>query len=336
MRNALLCVQNRAERNGIMGYIIGVDLGGTKIHTALSTKEGTLLSECVLKTSAEEGDIKVLNRILESIRNVMKEKALEISDIEAIGIGAPGLVDVEAGKILMAANLPFENYDLRGKVAEAFPVPVLLMNDGNAALLGEYWFGTKKGTKNLVYITVSTGVGGAAMVDGKLLSGAKGLAFEIGHMPLVPDSTVPCGCGQFGHVEAYVSGTGIRLAAERALAAGETSLLQNYETFGTREIHEASLQGDGFARNLLEEAYRYLGMSVSMVMTLLNPEVILLGGGVSFIGESFMEGVKESAKAHTLPLIYESCELLPSTFRDKTGVMGAAACAMEALKKNQH
>lgn len=315
-----------------MAYLIGIDLGGTKIHTALATEEGVIVKEAVLPTLAEEGEEKVLQRILESIEEVMEKGAIRHEELLSIGIGAPGLIDQKEGVILTAANLPFENYPLSDAIRKVYPVPVKVENDGNAALLGEYHLGERKKTKNLVYITVSTGVGGAAMVEGKLLLGAKGAAFEVGHMPLVKDSSILCGCGQYGHVESYVSGTGIRRAMERALSRGEESSMKEGTAFGTREIYEASKMGDALSSRILEEAYAYLGMTVSQVLTMLNPEVVILGGGVSFIGDDFLKRVKFHTKKHTLPLLYEACEIRLSSFKEKTGVLGAVAVALaEAL-----
>lgn len=315
-----------------MAYLIGIDLGGTKIHTALTTKEGVILKEAVLPTRAEEGEEKVLERILQSIEEVIEKGAIRRAELLSIGIGAPGLIDQKKGVILTAANLPFENYPLAEAIQGAYQVPVKVENDGNAALLGEYHLGERKKTKNLVYITVSTGVGGAAMVEGNLLLGAKGAAFEVGHMPLVKDSSILCGCGQYGHVESYVSGTGIRRAMERALRSGEKSSIKEGTLFGTREIYEASKMGDALSFKILEEAYAYLGMMVSQVLTILNPEVVILGGGVSFIGEDFLKRVQHHTQKHTLPLIYEACEIRLSSFKEKTGVMGAVAVALAAME----
>lgn len=314
-----------------MGYLIGIDLGGTKIHTALATEEGKILAEAVLKTLAEEGEKTVLQRILQSVEEARKKAGVGREEILAIGIGAPGLIDQEKGVILTAANLPFENYALAEAIKMVYPVPVKLENDGNAALLGEYHLGIRKGKQNLVYITVSTGVGGAAMVEGKLLLGATGGAFEVGHMPLMKDSAILCGCGQYGHVESFVSGTGISRSMERALLSGEESIISLEHSFGTREIHEAAVKGDALSKKILEEAYTYLGMTVSQVITMLNPEVLILGGGVSSIGEMFLERVKYHTERYTLQLLYNATEIRLSSFQEKTGVVGAVAVALEGL-----
>jgi glucokinase len=316
-----------------MGYLVGIDLGGTKIHTALAAKSGEILEERVLPTLAEEGEVAVLQRIIRSVQEVVLPRGISREEILAIGVGAPGLIDQREGIIRTAANLPFEEFPLAKAIQKVFPVPVKVENDGNAALLGEYHLGERKFTKNLVYITVSTGVGGAAMVDGKLLLGAGGGAFEIGHMPLVPDSNVLCGCGQYGHVESYVSGTGIRKAMERALVSGENSSLSLETPFGTREIHQAALSGDALSKSILEDAFSYLGMTISQVLTLLNPEVVILGGGVSSIGDMFLEKVKSTAEQYTLPLLYNAAEIRLSSFKERTGVVGAVAVALEEVQK---
>ena len=189
-------------------YVIGVDLGGTKISTALSTFEGNIISQTVVPTNASEGELPVLNRIISSINEVINGANITINEVEAIGIGSPGPLDAKKGLIITTPNLPFKNYNLVQPIKERFNVPVYLDNDANVAAIGEFMFGAGKGKENIVFFTVSTGVGGGAVLNGQAYRGNTSNALEIGHMTVAPDGP-RCGCGNVGCLEAVASGTAI-------------------------------------------------------------------------------------------------------------------------------
>jgi len=312
-------------------YIIGVDLGGTKITTAVSDLKGRMLSKITIPTQAQEGENIVFDRVEATILAVLGNAEISADEVLSIGVGSPGIIDPDAGKILKAANLPFIDFNLVKLITEAFHIPTFLENDANAAALGEFTFGNGRGRKNFIYITVSTGVGGAAILDGKLYRGNTANAFEVGHMILDPKSTVRCNCGLYGDVEALCSGTAIAKRAVEAIGIGKETPLKAVGNISAKEVHEAYLGGDEVSRDILYEAFDYLGIAVANLITIFDPEMIVIGGGVSAIGELFFKRVKESAKRSCLGFLFDPVEILPSSLGQDTGVMGALAVAKSRI-----
>lgn len=187
-------------------YVIGVDLGGTKITTAISDLTGDIIEKTTLATGSALGEEVVLSRIFDSISMVLEASKISEQDVRAIGIGSPGPLDSEKGIIITTPNLPFKNYNLVKPIEEKFGIKTYLDNDANAAAIGEYTFGAGKGTKNLIYITVSTGVGGGAILNGRPYRGNTSNALEVGHMTIEPFSKHQCNCGKYGDVESLASG----------------------------------------------------------------------------------------------------------------------------------
>ena len=210
-------------------YVIGVDLGGTKISTAISTIEGNILANVVLPTKAEEGEAAVLGRIVQSIDEVIVGSSTSIDEIEAIGIGSPGPLDAKKGIIITTPNLPFKNYNLVQPLKEKYNIPVYLDNDANAAAIGEYMFGAGKGKNSIVYFTVSTGVGGGAVLDGKVYRGHTSNALEIGHTTVDPNGP-RCNCGNLGCLEAMSSGTAIAKKGKEAVSTNVETSLKKHDT----------------------------------------------------------------------------------------------------------
>ncbi len=308
-------------------YIMGVDLGGTKISVAISLPSGNLLKNVIVETKAKEGEEAVMGRIIHAIHQVLEESNITIEEVMAIGVGTPGIIDKERGKIIRAVNLPFTDYDLLSPIKAEFQVDAYLENDANAAALGEYLFGAGKGKDPFIYITVSTGVGGGVMVDGRLLEGFSGNGFEIGHTVIDPRSEVKCTCGLYGDVESLCSGTAMARAGQKAVDQGEVTLLSREDPITTEKIHEAYLQGDVVATKILKDAFHYLGMAMGNLVMLYNPETIVIGGGVSSIGDFFFQETRESAQKYCFPSLYKECEIVPSSLSKDSGVIGALAVA---------
>lgn len=312
-------------------YIIGVDLGGTKITTAISDLDGQILSKTTIATLSSEGEKKVVERIIETIAVVLKESEITKDKVLSIGIGSPGIINPIEGKIMMAANLPFKDYCLVEPIKAYFDISCYLENDANAAALGEFTFGAGRGKKNFIYVTVSTGVGGAAIIDGKLYHGNTSNAFEVGHMILDPRSEIKCNCGLYGDVEALCSGTAIAKQAVNAVKQGKETLLSEVSEISTKDVHEAYLKEDAVAKEILHEAFDYMGIAVANLITIFDPEMVVIGGGVSGIGNLFFDRVKASAKKSCLDFIFDPVEILPSSLGQDTGVFGALAIAKSRI-----
>ena len=312
-------------------YIIGVDLGGTKITTAISDLDGHILTKTTIATLSSEGEKKVVERIIETIQFVLEESKISKVKVVSIGIGSPGIINPLEGKIMMAANLPFENYCLVEPISAYFNIPCYLENDANAAALGEFTFGAGRGKKNFIYVTVSTGVGGAAIIDGKLYHGNTSNAFEVGHMILDPRSEIKCNCGLYGDVEALCSGTAIAKRAVIAIKQGKETLLSGVQEISTKEVYEAYIKKDQVATEILYEAFDYMGIAVANLITIFDPEMVVIGGGVSSIGDLFFDRVKASAKKSCLDFIFDPVEIMPSSLGQDTGVFGALAIAKNSI-----
>lgn len=308
-------------------YVIGIDLGGTKIKGALADLEGNILSSYTVPTNAFEGEEAVLNRINRVIGKVLEETGKTVNDIRAIGIGSPGPLDSEKGIIIKSPNLPFQNFHLVSEVKKVYNVPIFLENDANVAAIAEYMFGAGKGTRNMVYVTVSTGVGGGAVLNGKLYKGATSNALEIGHTTILPDGP-RCNCGNYGCFEVLTSGTAIARQAREAIEAGLETSLSQYDKVTSYEVYVEAQKGDKVSKDILEKSFTYLGIGIANTIVSFDPEMIVIGGGVSKMGSIMFDKVREVVKERALKTMAESCRIAPAGLGEDTGVMGAVALAI--------
>ena len=308
-------------------YVIGVDLGGTKISTAISTIEGNILANVVLPTKAEEGEAAVLGRIVQSIDEVIVGSSTSIDEIEAIGIGSPGPLDAKKGIIITTPNLPFKDYNLVQPLKEKYNIPVYLDNDANAAAIGEYMFGAGKGKNSIVYFTVSTGVGGGAVLDGKVYRGHTSNALEIGHTTVDPNGP-RCNCGNLGCLEAMSSGTAIAKKGKEAVSTNVETSLKKHDTVTSYEVFKEAEAGDEVAKDIIDNALTYLGIGVANAIATFDPEVIIIGGGVSKAGDIVFDTVKKVVNKRCFKSMAESCEIVPAGLGSDAGVVGAVALAI--------
>ncbi|SHF09526.1 ROK family protein [Clostridium fallax] len=308
-------------------YVIGVDLGGTKINTVLADLEGNVVSQTTVPTQAKEGELPVLNRIIQTVETVIAEGKVTLNDVKAIGIGSPGPLDAKEGVIISTPNLPFKNFNLVKPLSEKFDIPVYLDNDANVAAIGEFMFGAGKGCKNMVYFTVSTGVGGGAILDGKIYRGATCNALEIGHTTILPDGP-RCNCGNIGCLEALSSGTAI---GKRGIEAAESNVetsLKKYDNITSYEVFVEAAAGDKVAKDIVDKALNYLGIGVSNAVVTFDPEAVIIGGGVSKAGEIVFEKVREVVNTRCFKTMAENCKILPAGLGTDAGVIGAVALAI--------
>lgn len=306
-------------------YVIGVDLGGTKIYTALVDLEGNIINEKVVETLAHEGEEAVAGRIINTIDSVIAGVDKEL--IKAIGIGSPGPLDAKKGIIIETANLPFKNFEIVKVVKERYGLPTYLDNDANVATLGEFMFGAGKGTENMVYVTVSTGVGGGAIINGKLYRGHTANALEVGHMTIAKEGP-RCGCGNVGCAESFASGTAIGNRAKEAVNSKSATSLKNYENVTAKEVFIEAAKGDAEAKRILDSALYYLGITVGNIMTNFDPEKVVMGGGVINGGEIVLETVKKVVAERCLNVFVENCSIEKAKLGGQAGVLGAAALAI--------
>lgn len=332
------------------GWAVGVDLGGTKIATVLVDLDGKILARDTRPTLPEEGYQAVIGRIVASVEKVVAAAATAAATasgastasdagdrqppLVGIGVGSPGPIDRATGRVLFAPNLRWDNVPIVALLEEALQVPVYLDNDANLAGLGEARFGAARGYDNVFYITVSTGIGGGIIAGGQIYHGSHDAAGEVGHMTILPDGPT-CGCGNRGCWEALASGTAIARRARDGLAAGESSSLRNLPEITARDVAEAAAAGDGYARRLIEETAFYLGIGVGNIINLFDPDIVVIGGGVSRIGEPLFAPLRAEAERRTVPGIRGRIRIEPAGLGQDSGVLGAAGLAIERWRAGQ-
>jgi len=319
------------DRKMDKNYVIGIDLGGTKISGALADLDGKVMARYTIPTNAHEGEDKVLNRIFEVINKVLSDGDKNADEIKAIGIGSPGPLDAKKGVIITTPNLPFKNFNLIEPIKEKFGVPAYIDNDANVAAIGEYIFGAGKGTENMVFVTVSTGIGGGAVLNGKIYRGNTSNALEIGHMTLEKNGP-RCNCGNYGCAEALASGTAIGKRAKEAVLQERATTLKNYEDVSSYEVFKEAKNGDEVALEIVNTSLEYLGICVANLVTTFDPEVVIIGGGVSKTGEVLFGKVREVVNQRCFSSMADSCKIVPAALGTDAGVIGAVALAIMESK----
>ena len=275
-----------------MKYGFGVDLGGTTVKLAFFNDEGTMLNKWEIPTVTSNGGSRILPDIAASIRAHLDKVGVADSDVLGIGIGVPGPVNGK-GVVNKCVNLGWGVFNIHEELGKLTGFPVKAGNDANVAALGEYWKGGGQGCENMIFATLGTGVGGGIVVDGKLVHGVHGAGGEIGHLVLNREETEPCGCGKRGCVEQYCSATGIVRMAEKHLAAtNEASSLRDIFPLTCKDVFDHAAAGDAVASDILEKVYAYLGEFLADLCAVLDPEAVVLGGGVSKAGLPLLDGAR--------------------------------------------
>lgn len=265
-------------------YVFGVDIGGTTVKIGLFSVDGELLSKWEITTRTDEGGKYILSDIAESIEDKLTEKLIDKGDVAGIGMGVPGPVKAD-GTVLRCVNLGWGVFNAAKELEKIIGLPVKAGNDANMAALGEMWQGGGKGYEDIVMVTLGTGVGGGIIIGGKMLSGVNGAGGEIGHIQVDPDETEVCGCGRKGCLEQYTSATGIVRSANIALnTSNKPSSLRNVQYISAKEVFDAAKKGDELASQLVENHGKCLGKALASIAATVDPEVFVIGGGVSKAG----------------------------------------------------
>ncbi|MFK9093285.1 ROK family glucokinase [Bacillus salipaludis] len=311
-------------------WIAGVDLGGTTTKIAFITMDGEIVHKWEIPTdNSNEGQ-----NITTNIATAIAEKLSLIGEtkdkLAGIGMGAPGPVDYETGIILNVVNLGWkDNYPLKESLETAASLPAVIENDANCAALGEMWQGAGNGATDLVCVTLGTGVGGGVIANGNIVQGINGAAGEIGHITAIPYGGTPCNCGKTGCLETVASATGIvRLAmaeVNKNESSGELSkLIAVNGKITAKDVFDSARNGDQMANKILEEVSFHLGFVLANIANTLNPEKIVLGGGVSKAGKVLLDAVNEKFAKFAFSAVRDSTELALATLGNDAGVLGAA------------
>ena len=315
-------------------FILGVDVGGTNIVVGAMPEDGS--REIAVRsepTHAQRGAEGVVDRIVAMMVQTMtdviaNEKALP-QDFLGAGVGAPGPLDRERGVVVVAPNLGWRDFPLRDAISARVRLPVTLDNDANCATVGEWWRGAARGAKNVVGLTIGTGIGGGVILDGKLYHGSSDMAGEIGHTTI--DSTGRyCRCGNYGCLEAYASGPAIALRAREALERNEESVLRtmvdgDLEKLTAATVYEGANRGDALALEIVRDTARFLGTGVANLLNMLNPDVVVIAGGVTKAGERLFEPLRAEVKRRAFRPAVNACRIVPGELEGTAGMVGAVA-----------
>jgi glucokinase len=321
--------------------VITVDIGGTKIMTAIFTSEGSILEKKVLPTLSNQGVNRVIGRICKAIDDLISIQHLTVSDIGAICVACAGGIDTGRGVVVTPSpNLPdWSEIPLADIVKEKFGVNTFIVNDASAAALGEHRYGVGRGIKNLVLFTLGTGIGGGIIINGRLYLGAVGGAGEFGHMTV--DANGPrCGCGNIGCLEMLASGTAIaRNAVERIQKGEKTSLVDtakgDLHKVTAEIIEKAARQGDKLAQEVIARAAYYLGIGIVNVVNIFNPEMVVIGGGMARMGEMIIGQGRKMAAELPFSVNARAARVVTAQLGNEAGIYGAAAFALD-MKGGQY
>lgn len=311
-------------------YIVGIDIGGTNIKAGILDKEGSIIYSCSIKTLADNGSEDVLNRISNLVSDMLNENKISKTDVEGIGMGIPGPVNSDTGVVNFCPNMKgWENLNASKKLEELSSLPVKVGNDVNVITMGETWIGAAKGYLNVLGITLGTGIGGGIVVNGKLVSGVSGGAGEVGHIKVEFDGKL-CGCGQKGCWEAYASATGLQREAISRLSVNKDNLLYkklNGDIYSVeaKDIFDCAKEGDKFSLELVDFEIKYLSFGLAGLINILNPEVVVIGGGISLAGDILFDKLNEALKDKVLSVGLKELKILPAKLGNNAGVVGAAA-----------
>src|SRR5687768_7355174 len=321
-------------------YLVGVDLGGTNIVAGALAEDGSdVLALRSEPTRADQGADAVVDRIVRMIDTVIAETIAHTGarrdDMIGIGVGAPGPLDRERGVVITTPNLGWKNFPLRDVVSERARLPVRIDNDANCATLGEWWLGAARGANNVIGMTIGTGIGGGIILNGELFHGASDVAGELGHTTI--DSTGRrCKCGNYGCLEAYASGPAIADRAREALAGAEASILiemvgGQIDLITAQTVYDAALRDDALAREVVRDTARFLGAGIANMLNMLNPNVVVVMGGVTQAGDALMDPLRAEVRRRAFRPAVDVCEIVLGTLPGTAGVVGAIATFKASL-----
>jgi glucokinase len=312
-------------------FVLGIDIGGTNLVVGSVAEDGSALRALESEpTHAEAGQSDVLDRLITLAQRTIERTRREVrgAEIIGVGVGAPGPLDTKSGIVLLTPNLGWVNLPLRQIIHERLGLPAALDNDANCAVLGEWWMGAARGTKNAIGITIGTGIGGGIIVDGKLYHGASDCAGEIGHTTIDTEGR-RCKCGNYGCLEAYASGPNIAMRAVEELKAGAVSRLADYVGGDLRQVtaqtvYQAAHDGDDLALEVVNDTAKFLGVGIANLLNVFNPEVVVVCGGVTLAGDRLFDPLRREVARRAFKPAVSVCRIVPCELSGTAGVYGAA------------
>lgn len=314
-------------------FIVGVDLGGTNLVVGATSTDGQhKFGMHTIPTRADLGADAVVARIAELVERVIAEATSALgaprTHCVGVGIGSPGPLNRETGVVIFTPNLGWRDFPLRDRVQDAVRLPATLDNDANCATLGEWWLGAARGAKHVVGLTLGTGIGGGLILDGRLYHGISDVAGELGHMTIDSNGR-RCGCGNYGCLEAYASGSAIAERAREALSGGELSSMPklvggDLSKLTAAQVYGAARAGDAIAIEVVRDTAKFLGIGVANLLNAFNPEVVVLAGGVTHAGDALFEPMRAEVRRRAFKPAVDACRIVPGILPN-AGVIGAIA-----------
>ncbi|KYD12389.1 ROK family glucokinase [Saccharococcus caldoxylosilyticus] len=312
-------------------WLVGVDLGGTTTKMAFVTTDGDIVHKWEIDTDLSNQGKNIVKHISRSLQETLHRLGENKDRLLAIGIGAPGPVHMETGMLYEAVNLGWKNYPLKEELEREMSLPVAVDNDANIAALGEMWKGAGSGARDLICVTLGTGVGGGVIANGQIVHGVNGAGGEIGHMTMIPSGGAPCNCGKSGCLETIASATGIVRIAKEKLATSDRQTLLRPDAVTAKAVFDAAKAEDALALEIVEEVTFYLGLALANAANVSNPEKIVIGGGVSKAGNILVERVTTHFRRFAFPRVAEGASIVLAALGNDAGVIGSAWLAKTSL-----
>lgn len=315
-----------------MKVYFGVDVGGTSVKSALVRETGEILTKRSFATQQGLGLTEMAAQMQRSLHDMLQQCALTQADVVGMGVGVPAFLDVQREVVISAINLGWSNVPLASVLGGVFNLPVAVENDANLAALGESWAGAGQQHSCVLCVTVGTGIGGGIVLNGSLFRGVNGMAGEIGHLVVQREGGGQCNCGLTGCLETLASATAIVRACKEQQKRGH--IPPNIEITGAKDVFALAETGDAAALAVIGEAGRWLGYGLAVVATTLNPDVIVIGGGVSKSREVFLTPVRSAFQRYSVPRVADAANIRFATLGNDAGVVGAARLSMQQLSQN--
>ena len=329
------------ELNRDAPYVLGVDLGGTNVRAAVLDKTGKQIGSGRAPSMATEGVENTVSQIVHAAKTAIRSSGVDDSEIAGVGIGVPGHIDEKNGVVLWAPNfydrgVQYRNIDMARPIQDQLKQPVFMGNDANVAALGEFRFGAGRAIRSMVMVTLGTGIGGGIILDGKLWTGSTGGAGEIGH--LIVAAGERGGAAAFGSLESMGQIAAICERAARKISQGRKSILADrcdydWRLLTPKDIAEAALEGDALSLETFEETGYYVGLGIASIVNLLNPQMVVVGGGVSQAGDLILEPIRRAARANAIKTMIDVCPIVPAELGDDAGIYGGASLVLDAIER---
>ncbi|PAV29067.1 glucokinase [Virgibacillus profundi] len=315
--------------------IIGIDVGGTTVKIGLLSKDGEIIKKWEIPTDTSNYGLSIVDDIWKSIKTELEESKIKKDNIMGIGMGAPGFIDGETGYVYEAVNIGWKEYGLSKELKARSGLPVFVGNDANIAVLGENWRGAGKNVRNLIAITLGTGVGGGIIANGDILDGENGMAGEIGHITIDPGG-YRCNCGRNGCLETIASATGIvRQAMDIIERDQESMLAEHFQETGSitaKDIFDLAKEGDLVSENIIKYTTDILGLVIANMGVSINPSKVLIGGGVSKAGDQLLLAIQQAFGKYAIPRVKEICEIRLAQLGNDAGIIGGAFLVRQKIE----